>query len=399
MSRSNFSYITYKKIIEGKRLPLAYVDMDMLDKNIRHILEKSEKKSIRLASASIRCNYLLDYILKANPQFRGILSSSGEEAVFLSKKGFDNILIGSPVTNIEVVKDICHQIKNGSYINLMTDKLDQVHMINEIGEQFHVKVPISVDINMSVDFPGLHFGVWRSSQRRPNSIKALLEEIRQMEFAWLDAAIGHDSRITASAEKAESKWMINNVIPSLKKFSINKIADKRKKVVEMIKTMGFDLKVVNGGRIAKVETPMKEEMVTEISAGSEFFTSQLADKYEQASNKPVAGIACAINRQLSQHVFACAGGRFIINASSKKSEPPTLFLPDRARIMKNDCIDEALTSILYKGNEKLKIGDAVFFQNSCVGELSERFNFIHLIRGDKIEQEVPTYRGEGHCFF
>jgi D-serine deaminase-like pyridoxal phosphate-dependent protein len=46
----------------------------------------------------------------------------------------------------------------------------------------------------------------------------------------------------------------------------------------------------------------------------------------------------------------------------------------------------------------LKIGDLVFFRHAKAGELCERFNELILVRANKIEQIVPTYRGENNCF-
>lgn len=394
----NLSYINYKKIFEGKKLPLAFVDMNMLDENIRQILERSKNIPIRIASKSVRCTYILDYILKANRQFRGIMSFSGAEAVFLSKKGFDDILIAYPVTNKEVIADICEEIKKGKNINLMVDKLDHVDLINEIGKKFLVKIPISVDIDMSVDFPGLHFGVWRSSIRKPNTLKSLLEEIQQMDFVTLEGVMGYEAQIAGITDKVEKQWLMNNVIRSLKNFSINKIADKRKKAVEMIKSMGFELKIVNGGGTGSLETTIKEDVITEVTVGSGFFNSHLFDNYRQFKHEPAAGFACAINRHPNKNIFTCSGGGYVASGSPEKLKSPLPFLPKGAKLIKNEGAGEVQTPIVYKGNEKLKIGDPVFFRHSKAGELCERFNFLNLIRDNKTEQTVPTYRGEGECF-
>jgi D-serine deaminase-like pyridoxal phosphate-dependent protein len=37
-------------------------------------------------------------------------------------------------------------------------------------------------------------------------------------------------------------------------------------------------------------------------------------------------------------------------------------------------------------------------RHAKAGELCERFNELHLIRGDEFVATVPTYRGEGACF-
>ena len=51
------------------------------------------------------------------------------------------------------------------------------------------------------------------------------------------------------------------------------------------------------------------------------------------------------------------------------------------------------------GVTTLKVGDRVWFRHTKAGELCERFKTLYLVSGDRIVDEVPTYRGEGQCFF
>ncbi len=46
----------------------------------------------------------------------------------------------------------------------------------------------------------------------------------------------------------------------------------------------------------------------------------------------------------------------------------------------------------------LRIGDRVYMRHAKAGELCERFDTLVLIEGDRVVDEVATYRGEGHAF-
>jgi D-serine deaminase-like pyridoxal phosphate-dependent protein len=48
--------------------------------------------------------------------------------------------------------------------------------------------------------------------------------------------------------------------------------------------------------------------------------------------------------------------------------------------------------------DRLRIGDRVWMRHAKAGELCERFDRLFLIQGERIVDEVPTYRGEGQCF-
>ena len=45
-----------------------------------------------------------------------------------------------------------------------------------------------------------------------------------------------------------------------------------------------------------------------------------------------------------------------------------------------------------------RIGDRVYLRHAKAGELCERFDALHLVEGDEIVDDVPTYRGEGQAF-
>ena len=47
---------------------------------------------------------------------------------------------------------------------------------------------------------------------------------------------------------------------------------------------------------------------------------------------------------------------------------------------------------------ELRVGDRVWFRHAKAGELCERFDVVHLMRGDAVVGAVPTYRGEGRAF-
>ena len=47
---------------------------------------------------------------------------------------------------------------------------------------------------------------------------------------------------------------------------------------------------------------------------------------------------------------------------------------------------------------RLRVGDRVYMRHAKAGELCERFDSLYLVEGDRIVDQVPTYRGEGKAF-
>ncbi len=395
---TTISYSGYKDIFKGRKLPLAFINMDLLDENIRGILRRSGNIPVRIASKSIRCRYILDYIFRTDKRFQGIMSYSGSEAVFLSRHGFNDILVAYPVVNPMEIDDICMEIKKGKYINLMVDRPGHLQLIEKSAESHGVKVPVCLDIDVSVDFPGLHFGVWRSAIRTLHDLKTVLNEIKKLDYVSLEGLMGYEAQIAGVVDNAPGQWLMNHIIRLLKSLSVNKIVEKRKRAVDMILDMGFELKIINGGGTGSLETTTKETAITEVPVGSGFYNSHLFDNYQNFMHRPAAGFALAVNRMPAKDIYTCAGGGYIASGAPEKLKLPLPYLPQGTKLDKNEGAGEVQTPVYYKGPEKIGIGDPVFFRHSKAGELCERFNSLLLIRDNEIVNEVPTYRGEGQCF-
>jgi D-serine deaminase-like pyridoxal phosphate-dependent protein len=51
------------------------------------------------------------------------------------------------------------------------------------------------------------------------------------------------------------------------------------------------------------------------------------------------------------------------------------------------------------GSARLSLGDPVVFRHAKGGELAERFDHYLLVSAGRVVDRVPTYRGQGRCFF
>ncbi len=392
------NYETYREILRGRQFPLAWVNLDALDENIRTIVERAGDKSIRIASKSIRSPWVMDYILKSHSQYQGIMAFTASEAVYLSRKGFDDLLVAYPVVDEAEIQSVAQEIAAGKYISLMADCKAHIEMLEKIGAEQDVIIPVCIDIDMSVDFPGLHFGVWRSPIRNTDKLNTLLKDIKGKKHIRLDGLMGYEAQIAGVTDAVPGKWMMNHVIRFLKNKSVKAIATNRQKAVDLINSMGFSLKFVNGGGTGSLESTIQESCVTEVTVGSGFFQSHLFDNYQSFKHRPASGFACAINRIPKKHIFACSGGGYIASGSVEKLKLPMPWLPTSAKLLSNEGAGEVQTPVEYHSDVILNVGDPVIFRHSKAGELCERFNSLLLIRNGKIVNEVPTYRGEGKCF-
>lgn len=392
----NYQY--YKEIFEGQPMPYAFVDLDLFDANAFALKQRAGYKKVRIASKSVRCVALLKRILDFDEQFQGLMTFTAPETVFLSEQGFDDLLLAYPCWHEQHIQSVAEEVKKGKLITLMVDSPEHVQRINSIGAKLDVIMPICIDVDMSSEFPGIHFGVHRSSINGVKPCQNLLNAIKANPFVRLDGIMGYEAQIAGLGDNVKGKAMMNRVIRNLKKRSIKEIATRRAMVVEMIEAAGMTLRFVNGGGTGSLETTRMESVVTEVTVGSGFYSSGLFDHYEQFHHAPSAVYAIEITRKPKKHIYTCSGGGYIASGAVGSDKAPIPYLPKGIALTSNEGAGEVQTPIVYKGTERLSLGDPVFLRHSKAGELCERFNELLLVAKGEILDRVPTYRGQGMCF-
>jgi D-serine deaminase-like pyridoxal phosphate-dependent protein len=56
------------------------------------------------------------------------------------------------------------------------------------------------------------------------------------------------------------------------------------------------------------------------------------------------------------------------------------------------------TPVTGPGADGLRVGDRIWLRHAKAGELCEHVDTLYLVSGDRVVDEVPTYRGEGKAF-
>ena len=92
------------------------------------------------------------------------------------------------------------------------------------------------------------------------------------------------------------------------------------------------------------------------------------------------------------------GGGYLASGAAGRDRLPRPFLPQGLRLDAREGAGEVQTPVHRPAAAALQVGDRVWFRHAKAGELCERFDVVHLIRGGAIVETVPTYRGEGKTF-
>jgi D-serine deaminase-like pyridoxal phosphate-dependent protein len=163
-------------------------------------------------------------------------------------------------------------------------------------------------------------------------------------------------------------------------------------------TSSAPLEFVNGGGTGSLESTAAEGAVTEVTAGSGLYGPGLFDAYHAFTPRPAALFALPVVRRPGPGVITALGGGYLASGPADAARLPRPHLPAGLRLDSQEGAGEVQTPLLGAAAGTLALGDRVYLRHAKAGELCERFASLYLLEGERIVEEVPTYRGEGQCF-
>jgi D-serine deaminase-like pyridoxal phosphate-dependent protein len=408
-------YQMYKAALDGMRLPLLFLDLDQMDANIRVISHLSRKKTVRVATKSIRSVAILRHILSRSSQFQGLMAYSVAEAVWLSSLGFTDILTGYPTTEpndleaAATAASILSREGNASKgefpLTFMACAQEHLDVLSELSRRCGIKVGICIDVDHSLSLPGLHFGVRRSPLRDTADVMAFARATIDREGLILRGVMGYEAQVAGVPDIDPAGWMKNGIIRLLKSASLRQIARLRRDIrtgLDELRNQSshperLPLDLFNGGGTGSLHTTFDDPTLTELTAGSGFYAPSLFDHYAGLRLQPAMGFALRVTRLPAYGWVTCHGGGYIASGAVGKNKQPKPWLPVGLSLSPLEGAGEVQTPLQGLVSD-LRIGDPVFFRHAKAGEPCEHFNEIHLIRGNQHAGIVKTYRGEGKKF-
>ena len=392
-------YDFYRNALAGHRLPTAFIDLDALAANLAGLRARAGRLPIRLVTKSVRSVAILRRVLASGAPFRGLMCYSPAEAAWLASQGFDDLLVAYPSVEPTDLRAVAAQLRAGRTIALMVDSAAQVQRIAAIAQLEGVVQPLAIDLDMSSDFPGLHFGVFRSPVDGPQAALALAAEIARHPSLRLDGLMGYESQIAGLMDEVPGQGAKNAVIRLLKRRSIPEVNERRRATVAALAAAGHALRFVNGGGTGSFESTCDDSSVTELAAGSGLYVPTLFDHYRAFRGRPAAGFAVAVTRAPAPGIVTCAGGGYPASGPGGADRMPKPWLPEGCALIATEGAGEVQTPVRIPDGVSLAPGDPLLFRHAKAGELCERFNELLLIEGGAVVDKVATYRGDGKCFF
>ncbi len=400
----NLEYEKYKKIFNGYRYPLAFVDLDKFDDNIAYVAATQQKKgkTIRVASKSIRCLDLIKRVFeKGKDAYQGILAFTMEEAGFLIDNGLDDIIVAYPSIQQSDIDIFIEKTKQGATLSLMVDCLEHLKVLSTAGEKAGVVLNTCLDIDMSYKPLGntAHIGVRRSPVHSLDQAVTLAQESKKLTGVKINSVMGYEAQIASVNDDYPGKSIKNALLRLVKNRSVKELTRRRGEIINALESLGLDLKVVNGGGSGSLVSTGRDKSVTEVTAGSAFFSPSLFRCFNEVKFKPAAFFGLQITRIPCNGIITCQGGGYVASGEVNINRLPDPVMPEGLKYLKMEGAGEVQTPlVLPEHAPAMNIKDPVFFQHAKAGELCERFNTLYLIENKQVIKSVPTYRGQGNAF-
>ena len=96
----------YATAFAGIDAPFAFVDLDAMWSNSDDMLRRSAGKPIRVASKSLRCRALLGAVLQRDAGYRGLLTFTLPETLWLASEGFGDLVVAYPSTDRGALREL-----------------------------------------------------------------------------------------------------------------------------------------------------------------------------------------------------------------------------------------------------------------------------------------------------
>jgi D-serine deaminase-like pyridoxal phosphate-dependent protein len=391
----------YERVFAEVEAPFALVDLEAMWANADSMLERAGGKNVRVASKSVRSRALLRTILDRDPRFRGLMTFTLPETLWLAEQGFEDLLLAYPTADAGALEELAlRSAANpaGAPI-VMVDCIQHLEMIESVLGKGAPPLRVCIDVDASWWWLGgrVKVGPKRSPIHTVEQAVALAREIEKRPQIELDALMAYEGQIAGVGDRPPGEWRRGAAIRFMQKRSVAELAQRRRAIVSALGEF-VELEIVNGGGTGSLELTAAENAVTEVSAGSGFYAPALFDHYSRFSLTPAAGFALPIVRKPASGVATALGGGYLASGAGDEARLPAPWLPEGLELDGDEGAGEVQTPLLGPAAAGLEVGDRVYMRHAKAGELCERFDTLLLVEGEEIVDEVPTYRGDGKAF-
>ncbi|WP_431982097.1 amino acid deaminase/aldolase [Streptomyces qinglanensis] len=379
--------------------PLALVDLAAFDANADDLVRRAGGKPLRVAGKSVRCRALLERVL-AKDGFRGVMSYTLAESLWLARSGVEDVLLAYPSADRAGYAELASDPKLAAAVTVMVDDPAQLALIDAARDGGTEPIRVCLELDTSLRLLGgrIRVGARRSPLHSPAELAELARTVQRRPGFRLVGLMAYEGHVAGVGDAVPGAALRSRAVRLMQRTARRELAARRAAAVRAVRAVAPDLEFVNGGGTGSVQHTAAEEAVTEVAAGSGLYVPRLFDNFTSFTGRPAALFALPVVRRPGVGVVTVLGGGYPASGVAGRDRLPEVYLPAGLRYDPQEGPGEVQTPLLGPPADDLLIGDKVWFRHAKAGELCERFATLHLVEGDRVTDAVPTYRGEGMTF-
>lgn len=406
-TEGEYPSVSVRAAVEGLDGPLGVIDLDAMNRNTKKMRERAGGLSIRVASKSLRVPAAVDHIL-AHDGFTGVLAYSLAEAVCLAReRGIDDIVVGYPTAERGAIRELLEDELLLRTITLVADSPEQLQMIEAVRRTVSSRRAVDSPVRIALEFdagtrigpfqtgPSFLFGVRRSPLHTPEQAKDFAVHVVRRPGFRLVGILAYEAQIAGLPDRGVG--LKGPLIRHLKVRSIADLAERRTRAVRAVREVA-PLEFVNGGGTGSLELSEAEGSLTEIGAGSGFYSPVQFDYYTDFLHEPAAYFALPVVRRPAPGWCVVFQGGWTASGPIADDRLPVVSWPSDLELSATEGPGEVQTPLRGKSADRLRPGDFVFFRHVKAGEVAERLANFAVVSEGKVVDTWPTYRGLGWTF-
>ena len=359
--------------------PVGVIDLDAFDYNAAQMPTRAGGLPIRVASKSIRSVAALRRALE-HEGYRGILAYSVPEALHLVGEGFRDIVVAYPSVNRQALRELAADDTARESITVMVDSVELLSLLEG-------SVRVAIDIDCTLHLPGAVIGPRRSPVRTPEQVSALAREVVRRGHR-LVGLMAYEGQVASVADGLPGP--VGAVKRWLRSKSMADLAPRRRACVAAAREVA-DIEFVNGGGTGSLQESAAEGTLTELAAGSGFYTPAIFDDFTGINHKAAAFFVCQVSRVPAPGWATVNSGGWIASGPPAKDRVPVPVWPAGLSYSSTEGAGEVQTPL--RGAD-LSVEDLVWFRHAKAGEMTENVARLLAVGHDGVDV-WDTYRGQG----
>jgi D-serine deaminase-like pyridoxal phosphate-dependent protein len=348
--------------------PAAIVDLDILERNAATMRCALDGKSVALRphAKSHKCSRLAHLQIAAGAV--GICCAKPGEAEALAAAGSQSILITSPVVAADTAERVASLAKNIADLAVVVDHPAAVDRLGNAARQTSIVLPVLIDVDV---------GQGRTGVIHAEAARLVAQAISRQTFLKLRGVQGYggDWQHVAGAKPRHAMAQ-----EGMRKLS---------QVIDSLRTEGFPVSVITGGGTGTLQADLALGVLNEIQPGSYIFMDR---QYHDALDQD-DGPRFETSLFVQARVVSTNQADYVTVDSGLKAfstEGPAPKPASRGfEGSKYHFFGDEYGRLSRPAGMEVSLGDRIEFEVPHCDPTIDRYDVLHLVRGDTLLEIVP----------